>query len=307
MGIMRSAFLRASKSQWLSRQVRDRRFVRRAVSRFMPGEDAESALQAAQQFVGLNIPTVLTQLGENVADAGEAKAVTRHYTGVLDRIQALKLRAHISVKPTQLGMDVSQDLCLEQLTALVERAARVGTFLSIDMEGSDYVDRTLELYRKVRPTHPNVGVCLQAYLYRTPDDLTSLSALDPTIRLVKGAYQEPPSIAFPKKQDVDQRYFELAQRLMTGPKPPQPHGFGTHDVHLINRLCARARSGNIPNTGFEIQMLYGIRASDQARLAAAGYTVRVLISYGSYWFPWYMRRLAERPANVWFVMRSMFA
>jgi proline dehydrogenase len=152
-----------------------------------------------------------------------------------------------------------------------------------------------------------VGVCLQAYLYRTPDDLTSLSALNPTIRLVKGAYQEPPSIAFPKKQDVDQRYFELAQRLMTGPKPPQPHGFGTHDVHLINRLCARARSGNIPNTGFEIQMLYGIRASDQARLAAAGYTVRVLISYGSYWFPWYMRRLAERPANVWFVVKSMFA
>lgn len=273
----------------------------------MPGEDAESALQAAQQFHGLSIPTVLTQLGENVTDAGEAKAVTQHYTGVLDRIQALKLRAHISVKPTQLGLDVSQDLCLEQLTALAGQAARVGTFVSIDMEGSDYVDRTLELYRKVRPAHRNVGLCLQAYLYRTPDDLTGLLPLNPTIRLVKGAYKEPPSIAFPKKPDVDQRYFELAQRLLTGPKPPQPHGFGTHDVHLIDRICARARSGNLPNSAFEIQMLYGIRSNDQTRLAAAGYTVRVLISYGSYWFPWYMRRLAERPANVWFVVRSMFA
>lgn len=307
MGIMRSAFLRASKSQWLGRQVRDRRFVRRAVSRFMPGEDAESALQAAQQFAGLNLPTVLTQLGENVTDAGEAKAVTRHYTGVLDRIQALKLRAHVSVKPTQLGLDVSQDLCLEQLTTLATQAARVGTFVSIDMEGSDYVDRTLELYRKVRPTHANVGLCLQAYLYRTPDDLTSLLPLNPTIRLVKGAYKEAPSIAFPRKQDVDQRYFELAQRLLTGPQPPQPHGFGTHDVQLIDRICARARSGGISSSAFEIQMLYGIRSHDQTRLAAAGYTVRVLISYGSFWFPWYMRRLAERPANVWFVVRSMFA
>jgi len=307
MGIMRSVFLQASKSQWLSRQVRDRRFVRRAVSRFMPGEDAESALQAAQQFAGRNIPTVLTQLGENVADAGEAKAVTRHYTGVLDRIQALKLRAHISVKPTQLGLDISQDLCREQLEAVVSHAARVGTFVSIDMEGSDYVDRTLELYRKVRPAHPNVGLCLQAYLYRTPDDLTGLLPLHPTIRLVKGAYKEAPSIAFPRKADVDQRYFELAQRLLTGPTPPQPHGIGTHDGHLIDRICARARSGNVPNTAFEIQMLFGIRAHDQSRLAAAGYTVRVLISYGRYWFPWYMRRLAERPANVWFVVKSMFA
>jgi len=307
MGIMRSAFLRASKSQWLSRQVRDRRFVRRAMSRFMPGEDAESALQAAQKFGGHNIPTVLTQLGENVTDAGEAKAVTEHYTGVLNRIQALKLRAHISVKPTQLGLDVSQDLCREQLETLVSHAARVGTFVSIDMEGSDYVDRTLELYRKVRPAHPNVGLCLQAYLYRTPDDLTSLLPLSPTIRVVKGAYKEAPSIAFPRKADVDQRYFELAQRLLTGPKPPQPHGLGTHDVHLIDRICTRARSGNIPNDAFEIQMLFGIHANDQTRLAAAGYTVRVLISYGSYWFPWYMRRLAERPANVWFVVKSMFA
>ncbi|MBI2073759.1 MAG: proline dehydrogenase family protein [Gemmatimonadetes bacterium] len=308
MGLVRTALLRASQSQWLSNQVRGRRFVRRAVSRFMPGEDLDSALQAAQRSVQQKMTTVLTQLGENVADANEARAVARHYTDVLNRIQALKLPAHISVKPTQLGLDLSRDLCLEQLTSLVAHAANVGTFVSIDMEGSAYVDRTLELYRKLRPHHPNVGVCLQAYLYRTPDDLDSLAPLLPTIRLVKGAYNEPASIAFPKKRDVDRRYLELAQRLLAAtPRPPQPHGFGTHDGKLIQRICDHARSSGVPNSAFELQMLFGIRTADQARLAQAGYAMRVLVSYGSYWFPWYMRRLAERPANVWFVVKSMFA
>jgi len=308
MGLMRTAFLRASQSQWLSRQVRGRRFVRRAVSRFMPGEDLDAALQAAQRFVQQKMTTVLTQLGENVTDANEARAVGRHYTDVLNRIQALKLPAHISVKPTQLGLDLGQDLCLEQLSGLVAHAATVGTFVSIDMEGSAYVDRTLELYRRLRPTHPNVGVCLQAYLHRTPADLDSLTPLSPTIRLVKGAYNEPARIAFPKKRDVDRRYFELAQRLLaTTPRPPQPHGFGTHDINLIQRICDHARASGVPNSAFELQMLYGIRAADQVRLARAGYSMRILISYGSYWFPWYMRRLAERPANVWFVVKSMFA
>lgn len=307
MGLMRTVFLQASQSQWLSRQVRRRRFVRRAVSRFMPGEDLDAALQAAQRFVQQNMTTVLTQLGENVTDASEARAVGRHYTDALNRIQALKLPAHISVKPTQLGLDLSQGLCLEQLSALVAHAATVGTFVSIDMEGSAYVDRTLELYRQLRAKHPNVGICLQAYLHRTPADLDSLASLTPTIRLVKGAYQEPASIASPKKRDVDRRYFELAQRLLaTTPRPPQPHGFGTHDIKLIQRICDHARSSGVPNSGFELQMLYGIRTADQMRLAQAGYTMRVLISYGSYWFPWYMRRLAERPANVWFVVKSVF-
>jgi proline dehydrogenase len=305
---MRTALLRASQSRWLSQQVRGRSFVRRAVSRFMPGEDVESALQAAQRFVQHKVTTVLTQLGENVADASEARAVGKHYTDVLNRIQALKLPAHVSVKPTQLGLDLSQDLCLEQLTALVARAARVGTFVSIDMEGSPYVDRTLDLYRKLRPQHPNVGVCLQAYLHRTPEDLDSLVPLQATIRLVKGAYNEPANVAIPRKRDVDQRYFELAQRLLaTTWRPPQPHGFGTHDTALIQRLCDHARASGVPNSAFELQMLFGIRAADQTRLAQAGYAMRVLISYGSYWFPWYMRRLAERPANVWFVVKSMFA
>ncbi len=308
MGLMRTALLRASESRTLRSLASQRRFVRRAVARFMPGEDVESALRAAQQFAEQGIVTVLTQLGENVAEAGEARAVTQHYLGVLDRVSALGLKAHISVKLTHLGLDLSRDLCLEQLTSLVTRAAQTGTFVSIDMESSAYVDPTLELYRTVRSAHPNVGVCLQAYLYRTPDDLESLLPLGATVRLVKGAYHEPPSLAFPRKRDVDRRYFELAQRLLAyQPRPSQPHAFGTHDTALIERILTHARLSGISSQAFELQMLYGIRTADQIRLARAGYTMRVLISYGSYWFPWYMRRLAERPANVWFVVKSVFA
>jgi proline dehydrogenase len=307
MGLVRTALLRASQSRWLAQQVRGRRFAQRAVSRFMPGEDLESALTATQQLGAQGLTTVLTQLGENIKDATEARGVTHHYMGVLTRVHALKLPAQISVKPTQLGLDLSRDLCLEQLTTLAQHAARMGSFVWIDMESSVYVDPTLELYRKLRAGHANVGVCLQAYLHRTSQDLDSLLALPATIRLVKGAYNEPPSVAFPSKREVDARYFELAQRLLAGrPRPHQPHGFGTHDIKLLERIAGHARDRGISPSAFEVQMLYGIRTADQTRSARQGHTVRVLISYGSAWFAWYMRRLAERPANVWFVVRSMF-
>ena len=306
MSLLRTAFLKASQSQWLSHQVTHRGFARRAVQRFMPGETLDAALGAAQRFAGLGIPTILTELGENVASADDARATTRHYVELLDRIAATKVPAHVSVKPTHLGLDLSRDLCREQLVTLTEHAATTKTCVMIDMEGSAYVDPTLELYRELRAGHSNVGVCLQAYLHRTPQDLESLLPLAPTIRLVKGAYNEPPSIAIARKRDVDARYFELAQQLLAAtPKPPQPHGFGTHDLALVERLCAHARAAGIPNDAFELQMLYGIKGAAQERLARSGYTMRVLISYGDYWFPWYMRRLAERPANVWFVVRNL--
>ncbi len=307
MGLLRSAFLKASQSQWLSHQVTHRSFARRAVARFMPGEDLEAALGAARGFAARGMPTVLTELGENVADAADAEATTRHYIELLDRIAALQLPAHVSVKPTHLGLDLSRDLCRKQLVTLAEHAAGTKTCVMIDMESSGYVDPTLELYRELRAGHPNVGVCLQAYLHRTPRDLESLLPLAPTIRLVKGAYKEPPDVAISRKRDVDARYFELARRLLAAtPRPPQPHGFGTHDVALIEQICAHARAAGVSNDAFELQMLYGIKSAAQERLARSGYTMRVLISYGSYWFPWYMRRLAERPANVWFAVRSMF-
>ncbi|HXV85833.1 MAG TPA: proline dehydrogenase family protein [Gemmatimonadales bacterium] len=306
MALLRSALLAASQNPWLARQVRDRAFAQRAVRRFMPGEDLRSALDASQRLAATNMSTVLTQLGENVTDRGEAEAVTRHYADVLEAIARDKVPTHISVKPTHLGLDLGPDVCAPQLDAILSRAAASGNFVWIDMEASPYVDRTLDLYRKARSTHSNVGLCLQAYLYRTPDDLESLLSLKPAIRLVKGAYREPPSIAFPRKADVDERYFKLAMRLLEArAQQVRAPGMGTHDIALIDRILAGARSKGVGADGLEIQMLYGIRTRDQYRYAAAGHKVRVLISYGSAWFAWYMRRLAERPANLWFVVRSL--
>ncbi len=250
---------------------------------------------------------MLTQLGENVTDTGDIEAVSDHYTEVLDRIRADGLPAHISVKPTHLGLDVSRDACAAALERLVDHAEALGSFVWIDMEGSSYTDATLELFREVAERHANVGVCLQAYLYRTATDLEALQPLRPTIRLVKGAYREPPSIAFPKKADVDDHYFELAKRLLRAEAAPRAgrHGIATHDLELIERIRRHAEERGRHANGYEIQMLYGIRREDQERLAREGAAVRVLISYGDAWFPWYMRRLAERPANLWFVVRSM--
>jgi proline dehydrogenase len=177
--------------------------------------------------------------------------------------------------------------------------------LWIDMEESHYVDATLELYREARRRHANLGVCLQAYLRRTPNDLESLLGIGGSVRLVKGAYAEPPEVAFPKKSDTDAAYFALAQRMLAAATPQQPQVFGTHDLALIDRVRAQAVSKNLSKGAWEVHMLYGIKATAQRALATTGVTVRVLISYGSHWFPWYVRRLAERPANVWFVVRSL--
>lgn len=307
MGLLRTALLRASQSQWLAHQARRRSFARRAVKRFMPGEDLDAALLAAQRFADANIATVLTELGENVHDVSEAEAVTRHYLDVLERVKTRALPAHISVKPTHLGLDLGPGVCAAQLRAVISRAAQYGTMVWIDMEGSKYTDQTLELYRAARRDHPNVGLCLQAYLFRTPADLDSLLSLQPSIRLVKGAYAEPPTQAYANKREVDAQYLRLAMRLLDV-RSSQHHApaFGTHDLRLIARIQDYAKTRSLSRDGFEVQMLYGIRTADQRRLAADGVRVRSLISYGSAWFAWYMRRLAERPANVWFVVKSLF-
>ncbi|HWP38091.1 MAG TPA: proline dehydrogenase family protein [Gemmatimonadales bacterium] len=306
MPFLRSVLLAASENQWLAHQVRNRAFARRAVRRFMPGEDLDSATQAARKLAETNISTVLTQLGEHVNDRAEAEAVSRHYLEVMDRIQRERLPAHISVKPTHLGLNLGKDVCQAQLDRLVAHAAQGGHFVWVDMENSEYVDATLELYRNARGKHANVGLCLQSYLYRTPEDLESLLPLRPTIRLVKGAYKESATVAFPRKSDVDDRFFTLAMRLLDArDQQERAPGIATHDINLIDRILAAAAGRKIASDAFEIQMLYGIRTADQYRYAAAGKKVRVLISYGSAWFPWYMRRLAERPANLWFVVRSL--
>jgi proline dehydrogenase len=285
-----------------------RRFARRAVRRFMPGEKAEDALRAARSLADQKIGTVLTQLGENLTSLDDAAQVRDHYIGLLETVKTLALPSWPSVKPTQLGVDLSFDACLANCEAIAAKAESAGSLLWIDMEDSSYVDRTLELFRRLRQRHERVGLALQAYLYRTPTDLEALLPLRPVIRLVKGAYNEPPTVAFPAKRKVDAAYFDLAGRLLEAAARDGCFPvFGTHDMRLVSLIARRAADLNLTDGRYEIHMLYGIRPHDQRRLVSEGRVVRTLISYGSAWFPWYMRRLAERPANVWFVVRSMLA
>ena len=271
----------------------------------MPGEEPGAALAATATLARENLGAVLTQLGEQVLSHAEADQVRDHYLSVIDEIRARSLTAEISVKLTHLGLDANRDACFNRLRALVHRAADVGTVVWVDMEESRYVDATLELYRRARAERAAVGVCLQAYLRRTPEDLEALLRVGPAIRLVKGAYNEPAAVAFPRKADVDRQYLALAGRLLAGTTDGARAVFGTHDMKLVEAIAAAAAERGVKPDGYEVHMLYGIRAGDQRALAAAGRRVRVLISYGSAWFAWYMRRLAERPANVWFVLRSL--
>jgi proline dehydrogenase len=305
---MRSILLAASQNQWLRRRAVNYSFVKHTVSRFMPGETLEDALRAADLLQSKKIGTVFTHLGENIRDRAEAQQVAEHYLEVLKRIREKGLQAEISVKLTQLGLDLSPDLCFEHFNTIIERAQKDST-VWVDMEASNYVEATLELYRRALTAHPNVGVCLQAYLHRTKDDLAKLLPLRPSIRLVKGAYSEPPEIAFPRKRDVDESYFELGKQMLKAKK--ENHcvraAFGTHDVALIRRLADLASAEGFAKKDFEVQMLYGIQRAEQERLASEGCTSIVLVAYGDYWYPWFVRRLAERPANLWFMARNLFA
>jgi proline dehydrogenase len=297
VSIARSLLLRASRSTWLAEQFRRRAFAKRAVRRFMPGEDLEAALSAAADLARSGMGTVLTNLGERIESLDDASAVRAHYLHVLDAIRERKLPTHISVKLTHLGLSVDRVACTQNVIALVRRAEECESFVWIDMEESQYVHDTLEVFRAARAQHEKVGVCLQSYLRRTPADLETLLPLSPAIRLVKGAYREPEDVAFPKKGDTDRAYLELSERMFQGGLPV----FGTHDLRLIDQIRNQARGA------YEVHMLYGIKGAEQRSLAADGVALRVLISYGSNWFPWYVRRLAERPANVWFVLRNLWS
>jgi proline dehydrogenase len=308
MSIMRSMLLSASQNQWLRHRAVNYSFVKRTVSRFMPGETLDDALGAAQVLGGKKIGTVFTYLGENIKDRAEAQQVADHYREVLDCIREKGLQAEISVKLTQLGLDLSPELCFEHLNAIIE-CAQKDSVVWVDMEASNYVDVTLDLYRRALAKHRNVGLCLQAYLHRTKDDLAKLLALRPSIRLVKGAYNEPPEIALARKQDVDESYFELGKQMLRAKKEKScvRAALGTHDVALIRRLADFASAEGLAKKDFEVQMLYGIQRAEQERLASEGCTSVVLVAYGDYWYPWFVRRLAERPANLWFMVRNVFA
>jgi proline dehydrogenase len=308
MSLMRKILLAGSTNAWLRERAMKTAFVRASVARFMPGETIEDALRAAGELKADGITTILTKLGENVTNADEAEQVTEHYLEVLDKIAVSGLDAHVSIKPTQLGLDLDRGMCERNLGRIMARAEARNNFVWIDMESSPYVDPTLDLFRRTRANTPRVGIALQAYLYRTEKDVDSLVPLGAAIRIVKGAYLEPPSVAFPKKSDVDESYYKLCTRLLR--PDAQKAGcllhIATHDIKLADRMSAYIEQSKVPTSAYEFAMLYGIQRGQQLRLARQGKRLRVLISYGEYWFPWYMRRLAERPANIWFVIRTMF-
>ncbi len=227
---------------------------------------------------------------------------------MLDRIRSQGLRTEVSVKLTQLGLDLNPELCYKNLARIIEHAG-TRSVVWIDMEASNYVDATLTLYRRAKLVYPNVGVCLQAYLFRTTQDLASLVPLGAAIRLVKGAYNEPPEVAFPRKKDVDENYFTLAKQLLGDEARARGvrAAMATHDQKLIRRITEFAASRGLSKDCLEFQMLYGIQRAEQRRLAQEGWNSIVLVAYGSFWFPWFMRRLAERPANAVFVIRNLLA
>jgi proline dehydrogenase len=304
---MRHLLLWMAHNRLLKRWLPRIWFVKRAVRRFMPGETVEEALDAAEFFRPHGIGILFTQLGENLAELSEAEAVAEHYHGLLDKIAARGLDAEISVKPTQLGLDLDRDAAVRLLSGLAEHAAERKGLLWLDMEGSAYADATLDLYRTLKGKHPNVGICLQAYLRRTPADVHALLPLKPAIRLVKGAYDEHAEIAFRRKDEVNAAYLSLCVLMLPSAARGELRlGLGTHDTALIEQVATHAAAAGAGKDAFEVEMLYGIRQGEQLRLASQGYRVLALIAYGGAWYAWYMRRLAERPANVWFALRQVF-
>ena len=304
---MRRVLLWMARNRWLRERLPKLWFARRAVRRFMPGEQAESALDAAVTFRTDSISSMFTRLGENITKLEEGDEVAEHYLGLMGDIRARDLDGEVSVKLTQLGFDLDVERTLALTKRLAAKAAETERTLWIDMEGSAYAEGTIAFYERLKAEHPNAGLCLQSYLRRTAADIQRLLPLDPRIRLVKGAYAEPASIAYQTKHDVNANYVALAVSLLEGARAGRNvHlGLGTHDVQVIEQIAEHATAMGLPKTSFEVEMLYGIRMDQQRRLAAEGYLVRDLIAYGSAWYPWYMRRLAERPANVMFALRQM--
>jgi proline dehydrogenase len=304
--MLRSTLLWASTNPFLAQRLPTYGFVRRAVRRFMPGEAPDDALAEAARLQGEGVSGIVTWLGENVHNEAEAKAVADGYGALADSVRSRGLDVELSVKPTHLGLDQGVEVAASNIADIAARAPGV---LWIDMESSAYVDATLDVWRAVRERTADIGICLQAYLHRTPDDLESLLPQSPHIRLVKGAYREPPEVAMEKKTDVDEAFRRLTSRMLRDRKAGRMGrvAVATHDRRLIADAGRVAFEIGLSSDQWEIEMLYGIATEEQRRLVNAGTPLRVLISYGDHWFPWYMRRLAERPANVGFVLKQLVA
>lgn len=306
--MLRRTILYLSKAGWARRFVTGWGLARRVARRFVAGETLDEAARVTRTLNRRGLAVTLDCLGESVHQAEDTAEVVNAYCAVLDRIQQDRLNASVSLKLTHLGLDISEDLCVTNLRHILGAAQERGVQVTIDMESSDYTDRTLRLYRTVRDEYgfSNAGIVIQAYLYRSQTDMRELAAEGAHVRLCKGAYLEPPTVAFPKKEDVDANFARLARDFLQAP-PPAYLCIATHDEKMISATEAFIKANHIASNRYEYQMLYGIRSSRQEELAKAGYTMRVYVPFGAAWYPYFMRRLAERPANLWFFARSVFA
>jgi proline dehydrogenase len=299
--MVRSILLKLSESKGFAHWVTTNSTARRMSHRFVAGETLDEAMQAARQCNDAGMLATLDYLGENVASTADAQKARDAYIEVFDRISKEKLNANVSCKLTQLGLDLSVEFCEGQVLSIAERAAAYESFLRIDMEGSIYTQRTVEQVKRVRAQTPTVGAVIQSYLYRSESDVQDLLSYGCRIRLCKGAYKESEEVAFPRKADVDANYVKLMRMLLPS---GFYHGIATHDPRMIAETIRCAAENNISKDDFEFQMLYGVRTDLQRQLVRDGYRVRIYIPYGRDWFPYFMRRLAERPANLIFFLRN---
>jgi proline dehydrogenase len=301
--VVRPVFLFLSRLTWLRSWLETSSTARRLASRFVAGETLEDALVVGRRLKAEGIALTLDRLGESVTSLDEAAAARDEYLRALETIEQSGTEPNVSLKLTQFGLDLSGDACRANVERLVRRAAQIDGFVRIDMESSGYVDRTLSLVTDLYARHRAVGTVIQAYLYRAQADVENLCDIGIRVRLCKGAYLESASVAFPRKADVDRNYVTLMKILLERGNYP---AIATHDERMIAETKAFAAARNVPRESFEFQMLYGIRRDLQRRLVAEGYRLRLYVPFGKAWYPYYMRRLAERPANVLFILRNLF-
>ncbi len=317
--MLRAIFIYLSKAQWARRIVTGWRIARRVASRFVAGDTLDAAIEVIRSLNQKGLYVTLDHLGEGVSNPEEARRAAKAILDLLDKIHTCGIQSSVSVKLTQLGLLVDPDLCLENMQAIVARAEETGNFVRIDMEDSAVIDQTLVIHGQLRDRgYDNLGKVIQSYLYRSEADTRALLEAGVPIRLVKGAYDEPAELAFPRKADVDANFDRLTSIIMDAAcklsSPPQAAeakrppitALGTHDKNRIEFGIQYAEKVGMPKDALEIQMLYGIRSDLQRSLAAQGYPVRVYVPYGTEWYPYFMRRLAERPANLWFFITNFF-
>lgn len=299
--VLKDTLLYLAQNEGLRNFVVHNKATRGVSRRFVAGEALDEAVQVTKKLNQRGIRVALDLLGENVSDDKEAQAAARNYIAALDHIKQTGIDANVSIKLTALGLDISQDLCEQNVQTILEHAQQQGTFVCIDMEGSDYTERTVDIVLRMHKQFELVGTVIQSCLHRSKNDIEQLIEQGVRVRLVKGAYKEPATIAFQQKSEVDHNYRELMLMLLARGNYP---AIASHDEPILNAATTFVRDSGISKTAFEFQMLYGIRRDLQEKLVQKGYDMRVYVPYGSQWYPYLMRRMAERPANLMFVMSN---